>query len=79
MLHVVTDQRLPPSLQPPGLMVFFISAVFHEVLVGVPLHMLRLWAFWGLMLQVGGGGAEQGGAGARAAGVMQAPGRDGRA
>ncbi|KAI7841389.1 hypothetical protein COHA_005007 [Chlorella ohadii] len=35
-----------------GLMVFFISAVFHEVLVGVPLHMLRLWAFWGLMLQV---------------------------
>lgn len=33
-------------------MVFFISAVFHEVLVGVPLHMLRLWAFWGLMMQV---------------------------
>ena len=36
-------------------MVFFISAGFHEVLVGVPLHMLRLWAFWGLMLQVGMG------------------------
>ncbi|EFN50697.1 hypothetical protein CHLNCDRAFT_28812 [Chlorella variabilis] len=35
-----------------GLMVFFVSAVFHEVLVGVPLHMLRLWAFWGLMMQV---------------------------
>lgn len=35
-------------------MVFFVSAVFHEVLVGVPLHMLRLWAFWGLMMQVGG-------------------------
>lgn len=35
-----------------GLAVFFISAVFHEVLVGVPLHMLRLWAFWGLMAQV---------------------------
>jgi hypothetical protein len=27
--------------------------VFHEVLVGVPLHMVRLWAFWGLMAQVG--------------------------
>lgn len=39
-------------------MVFFISAVFHEVLVGVPLHMLRLWAFWGLMAQVGGPGGE---------------------
>ncbi|PSC71143.1 Diacylglycerol O-acyltransferase 1 [Micractinium conductrix] len=35
-----------------GLAVFFISAVFHEILVGVPLHMLRLWAFWGLMAQV---------------------------
>jgi diacylglycerol O-acyltransferase-1 len=35
-----------------GLTVFFVSAVFHEVLVGVPLHMLRLWAFWGLMAQV---------------------------
>lgn len=36
----------------PGFAVFFVSAVFHEVLVGVPLHMLRLWAFWGLMAQV---------------------------
>ena len=35
-----------------GILVFFISAVFHEVLVGVPLHMIRGWAFWGLMLQV---------------------------
>lgn len=35
-----------------GVIVFFISAVFHEVLVGVPLHMLRGWAFWGLMAQV---------------------------
>lgn len=35
-----------------GVLVFFISAIFHEVLVAVPLHMLRGWAFWGLMLQV---------------------------
>lgn len=33
---------------------FFVSAVGHEVVVGVPLHMLRGWAFWGIMLQVRG-------------------------
>lgn len=36
------------------LFVFFISAVMHELAVGVPLRMLRGWAFWGMMLQVGG-------------------------
>lgn len=35
-----------------GIVVFFVSAVLHEVLVGVPLHMIRGWAFWGLMLQI---------------------------
>lgn len=35
-----------------GFIVFFLSAVLHEVMVGVPLHMIRGWAFWGLMLQV---------------------------
>ncbi|KDD76294.1 hypothetical protein H632_c280p1, partial [Helicosporidium sp. ATCC 50920] len=35
-----------------GLIVFFVSAVFHEVLVGVPLHMVRSWSFWGIMAQV---------------------------
>lgn len=34
------------------MLVFFVSAVFHEVAVGVPLHMLRLTAFTGIMLQV---------------------------
>lgn len=33
-------------------LVFFVSAVGHEVVVGVPLHMLRGWAFWGIMMQV---------------------------
>ena len=47
-LHPDTATPLGP---PAGLAVFFISAVFHEILVGVPLHMLRLWAFWGLMAQ----------------------------
>lgn len=34
------------------ILVFFVSALGHEVVVGVPLHMLRGWAFWGIMLQV---------------------------
>jgi diacylglycerol O-acyltransferase 1 len=35
-----------------GVICFFVSAIFHELLVGVPLHMLRGWAFWGIMAQV---------------------------
>jgi len=34
------------------LAVFFVSAVFHELVLGVPLHMPRLWAFCGIMFQV---------------------------
>lgn len=34
------------------ILVFLVSAIGHEVVVGVPLHMLRGWAFWGIMLQV---------------------------
>lgn len=37
---------------PSLLFVFFVSAVMHELAVGVPLRMLRGWAFWGMMLQV---------------------------
>ncbi|KAI8469478.1 MAG: MBOAT, membrane-bound O-acyltransferase family-domain-containing protein [Monoraphidium minutum] len=33
-------------------LVFFVSALFHELAVGVPLHMVRFWAFAGIMLQV---------------------------
>ena len=44
------------------LLTFFVSAVFHELLLGVPLHMVRLWAFAGIMFQVrpgvGGGSGE---------------------
>jgi hypothetical protein len=34
------------------LVVFAISGIFHEVCIGVPCHMLRCWAFLGIMLQV---------------------------
>ena len=33
-------------------LVFIMSAIFHEILVGVPLHMVRFWAFSMMMLQV---------------------------
>lgn len=35
------------------LLVFFVSAVMHELVLGVPLQMIRFWAFAGIMLQVG--------------------------
>ncbi|KAI3906459.1 hypothetical protein MKX01_029074 [Papaver californicum] len=31
---------------------FFVSAVFHELCIGVPCHMIKFWAFMGIMLQV---------------------------
>ncbi|XP_047515414.1 diacylglycerol O-acyltransferase 1 isoform X1 [Pieris napi] len=34
-----------------AIMVFFISAFFHEYLVSVPLQMFRVWAFLGMMAQ----------------------------
>lgn len=35
-----------------GVIVFFVSAVFHELLVGLPLHLLRAWSFIGILSQV---------------------------
>ena len=32
--------------------VFFVSAILHEVLVSVPFHMIRPWSFLGMMMQV---------------------------
>ena len=32
--------------------VFLVSALFHEYLVSVPLKMLRIWAFSGMLLQL---------------------------
>ena len=34
------------------MLVFFVSAFFHEYLVSVPLRMFRLWAFAGMLAQV---------------------------
>mmetsp|Transcript_11550 Transcript_11550/g.16053 ORF Transcript_11550/g.16053 Transcript_11550/m.16053 type:complete len:465 (+) Transcript_11550:183-1577(+) len=33
-------------------MCFFVSAFFHEVILGVPFQMLKLWAFAGMMAQL---------------------------
>ncbi|KAI5585238.1 hypothetical protein BDE02_06G132200 [Populus trichocarpa] len=34
------------------LIVFLVSAVFHELCIAVPCHVFKLWAFIGIMLQV---------------------------
>jgi diacylglycerol O-acyltransferase-1 len=34
------------------LIVFFVSAIFHEVLISLPLHMIRPWAYLGMMAQL---------------------------
>jgi diacylglycerol O-acyltransferase-1 len=34
------------------LVVFFVSAIMHEVLISIPFHMLRPWAYLGMMGQV---------------------------
>jgi diacylglycerol O-acyltransferase-1 len=34
-----------------GFIVFFVSALYHEYLVGVPLHILSYWAFIAMMSQ----------------------------
>ena len=34
------------------LIVFFVSAFFHEYLVSIPLRMFRVWAFLGMIVQV---------------------------
>ncbi|XP_054748945.1 diacylglycerol O-acyltransferase 1-like [Lytechinus pictus] len=38
--------------QKAQMIVFLVSAIFHEYLVSIPLQMFRLWAFWGMMAQL---------------------------
>jgi diacylglycerol O-acyltransferase-1 len=44
--------RLGLSRHGAMLLTFFVSAVLHELAIGVPLRMVRGWAFWGIMFQV---------------------------
>lgn len=51
MYHRPSVQRgFPPLLG--QFVVFFISAVLHEVLVGIPTHALTGFAFWGMLGQI---------------------------
>ena len=43
--------RLGMGRTPAMVLVFFVSACFHELLIGWPLHMIRGWAFVGVMGQ----------------------------
>ncbi len=44
--------RLGLSKSMATLVVFFVSAVFHEVLISIPFHMIRPWAYLGMMGQI---------------------------
>lgn len=44
--------RLHMSRVMATFVVFFLSAVMHEVLVSVPFHMIRPWSFIGMMMQM---------------------------
>lgn len=37
---------------PASILVFFVSAFFHEYLVSVPLKTFKVWAFMGMMAQL---------------------------
>lgn len=51
--HVYNPTRRLTGNRNAGLLVsFFLSAVFHEVLIAVPLHRIKGYAFWGMMGQV---------------------------
>eukprot|EP00798_Chlamydomonas_sp_ICE-L_P001934 gene1934-33344_t len=44
--------RLGLSRTSAMVLVFFVSAFFHELLLGVPLHVVRFWVFTGMMMQI---------------------------
>lgn len=46
----LSSKGVPSSIS--VIIVFFISGVFHEICVGAPTHVIQLWAFWGMFLQV---------------------------
>ena len=48
--HPAVRQGVPKALA--MILVFFVSAVGHELLIGVPCHVMTTWAFWGIMGQV---------------------------
>lgn len=50
-VYIPAVQRgVPPALC--QLIVFFVSAVLHEVLVGIPTHSITGFAFWGMLGQI---------------------------
>eukprot|EP00240_Pyramimonas_obovata_P003049 CAMPEP_0118923662 /NCGR_PEP_ID=MMETSP1169-20130426/2102_1 /TAXON_ID=36882 /ORGANISM="Pyramimonas obovata, Strain CCMP722" /LENGTH=671 /DNA_ID=CAMNT_0006864679 /DNA_START=317 /DNA_END=2332 /DNA_ORIENTATION=- len=44
--------HLTKSREASVFVVFALSAVFHELVIGVPMNLLRGWAFWGIMSQL---------------------------
>jgi len=55
MTHVYMPAiRRGYSRMQSGFLCFFISAIFHELIIGVPFQMLKMWAFAGMMVQIPG-------------------------
>lgn len=51
--HVYVPIRSATGSRNLGLFIsFFISAVFHEILIAVPLHRIKGYAFYGMLGQV---------------------------
>jgi diacylglycerol O-acyltransferase-1 len=44
--------RMGLSKTSATLVIFFVSAIFHEVLISIPFHMIRPWAYLGMMGQL---------------------------
>mmetsp|Transcript_5189 Transcript_5189/g.6345 ORF Transcript_5189/g.6345 Transcript_5189/m.6345 type:complete len:744 (+) Transcript_5189:121-2352(+) len=45
-------RRLHISKNTASFIVFFVSAVLHEILISIPFHMIRWWSFLGMMGQI---------------------------
>jgi hypothetical protein len=53
VLHIylpLTELKISPIIS--SFMVFFISAIFHELIISVPFHTVKLWSFFGMMAQM---------------------------
>ncbi|KAI8806851.1 MBOAT, membrane-bound O-acyltransferase family-domain-containing protein [Cladochytrium replicatum] len=49
-LPLIINFKVHPTVA--SLVVFTISALLHELLVGIPVHSVKGWAFWGMMGQI---------------------------
>ena len=44
--------RMHMKKQVAGIIVFLVSAIFHEILISIPFHRIHCWSFLGMMAQI---------------------------